>query len=112
MSLSRQPIPPTGGSMRTFVRDTVVALMLSAIAAPVMAQDIHAISGGPERAGFWWGLGLGAAQADIKCPTCSNVDPETIPMLDIHLGATLSPKWTLGLQVTGGQKDGAFGNPA
>jgi hypothetical protein len=94
--------------MRTFVRNAVVALLLSAITAPLMAQDIHAISSGPQRAGFWWGLGLGAAQADVKCPACIDVDPETFPMGDLHLGLTMSPKLTLGLQFTGGQKTNGF----
>lgn len=98
--------------MRTFIRSTLVALLLGAVTAPLMAQDIRAISSGPERAGFWWGLGLGLAQADVKCPSCPNVDPESFPMLDIHLGGTLSPRWTLGVQLTGGKKDGAFTNPS
>jgi len=94
--------------MRTLIRSTLVALLLGAVTAPLMAQDIRAISSGPSRAGFWWGLGLAAAQADAKCDGCPNFDPETFPMLDIRLGATLSPSVLLGLQITGGQKSEAF----
>lgn len=97
--------------MHKVMRSSLVALLLGVAAAPLAAQDIRPYSAGPERAGFWWGIGLGAAKADYKCPTCTNVDPDNFPMLDIHLGGTLSPKWTLGFELTGGQKDGAFGNP-
>jgi hypothetical protein len=102
-------IPPTGGSMRNSVRNAVVALLLSAIAVPLMAQDIHPMSSGPQRAGFWWGFGLGAGQADVKCEGCTDVDPETFPMLHVSLGGTLSQSLTLGVQFGGGQKSGAFG---
>lgn len=95
--------------MRTFIRSTFVALLLGAVTVPLVAQDIRAISSGPERAGFWWGLGLGGGQADVKCDICPNVDPETFPMLHFTLGATLSPSLTLGVQFGGGQKSGAFG---
>jgi hypothetical protein len=100
--------------MRSFVRNTVVALLLSAIAAPLMAQDIHPMSSGPERAGFWWGFGLGGAQAKLQCPDCSgpDPDPESFPMGDIHIGMTASPKLTIGLQFSGGSKsDGFFQSP-
>jgi hypothetical protein len=96
--------------MRPFVRNTVVALLLTAVAAPLAAQDIRPMSSGPQRAGFWWGIGLGSAQADVKCPGCIDVDPENFPMGDLHLGVTLSPKLTLGLQATGGQKTNGFLN--
>lgn len=93
--------------MRALIRSTLVVL-LSAAAAPLGAQDIRAISSGPERAGFWWGIGFGAARADAKCEGCPDFDPETFPLLDIRLGATLSPSVTLGVQLTGGQKSEAF----
>lgn len=98
--------------MHTFIRSTLVALLLGAVTAPLMAQDIRAISSGPERAGFWWGLGLGGGKADVKCDICTNVDPETFPMLHVTLGATLSRSLTLGFQFGGGQKSGAFGSPS
>ena len=96
--------------MRMFIRSTLVALLLGAVTAPLMAQDIRAISSGPQRAGFWWGLGLGGGRADVKCDGCPNVDPETFPMLHVSLGGTLSPSLTLGVQFGGGQKSGAFQN--
>ena len=96
--------------MRTLIRSTLVALLLGAVTAPLVAQDIRAISSGAERSGFWWGLGLGAAQADVTCDGCPNVDPETFGMLHISLGATLSKSVTLGVQFGGGQKSGAFGS--
>ncbi len=94
--------------MRLFVRSSLVALLVGAVAAPLAAQDIRAISSGPERSGFWWGLGLGGGRADVKCDICPDVDPETFPMLHVTLGATLSRSLTLGFQFGGGQKSGAF----
>ena len=92
--------------MRSMARVLSFALLAAVIAAPLAAQDIRRISDSP-RSGFWWGLGVGSAHAKLECPSC-NVDPDNFPMADLHLGATLSSKVTLGLQFTGGQKDGAF----
>jgi hypothetical protein len=46
----------------------------------------------------------------VKCNACGTIDPETMGMLDLHLGATLSDHVTLGVQLAGGSKKGAFGN--
>jgi hypothetical protein len=96
--------------MRTFVRNAAVALLLSAIAAPLMAQDIRPMSSGPQRDGFWWGVGLGAAQGTLDCDNtaCDNFDKYTFPMGDIHIGFTPSPSLALGLEFTGGQKSDGF----
>lgn len=96
--------------MRTLVRAILLALLATAAAASLAAQDIRPLAS-TTRTGFWWGIGLGAARADVACNGCVNVDPETFPMLDIRLGGTLSRKVTLGVQVTGGSKKGAFGDP-
>ncbi|HET7041643.1 MAG TPA: hypothetical protein VFI13_06480, partial [Gemmatimonadales bacterium] len=58
------------------------------------------------------GLGLGVASAKVSCTACGSVDRETFPMFDVRLGGTLSRSVTLGVQVAGGAKDGAFGDPS
>lgn len=94
--------------MRSLVRVTLLALLAATLTAPLAAQDIRQISHSP-RSGFWWGLGVGSTRAKIDCATCTS-DTDNFPTADLHLGATLSSKLTLGLQITGGQKDGAFSN--
>ena len=98
--------------MDLFVRSSLVALLVGTVAAPLAAQDIRPLSSGPERSGFWWGIGLGAAKVKIKCSGCISFNTETFPMLDLHLGGTLSPHVTLGAQLSGGRKRGAFFSPS
>lgn len=95
--------------MRKFVRSVLCLLLVGAVAAPLRAQDIRPL-GRSTRAGFWWGVGLGAASAKVKCNSCGSIDNETMGMLDLHLGGTLSDHVTLGVQLTGASKKGAFGN--
>lgn len=95
--------------MRNSVRAILFTLLVAGAVAPLHAQDIREIRHG-SRAGFWWGIGLGAASAKVKCNTCGKIDNETMPMLDLHLGGTLSDHVTLGVQLTGASKKGAFGN--
>lgn len=94
--------------MRVPVRPTLF-LFLLAMASPLRAQDIRPL-GGSARHGFWWGVGLGAASATVKCNSCGTIDAETMGMLDLHAGATLSDHVTLGVQLAGGSKKGGFGN--
>ncbi|MEP6745820.1 MAG: hypothetical protein ABJB33_10030 [Gemmatimonadota bacterium] len=94
--------------MHSSVRSALVVLLLGAVAAPLAAQDIRPISRGPERAGFWWGFGLGAASTKVECDGCVTIDKETFPTLDLRFGGTLSPRLRLGVEVTGGAKKDAF----
>lgn len=95
--------------MRTAVRSILFLLLVGAAAAPLAAQDIRPLHSS-SRSGFWWGLGLGAARTKLECSGCTNPDPETFPMGDIHLGFTASPKLTFGFQFTGGSKKNGFYN--
>lgn len=98
--------------MRNLVRATLVmlfTLFVAGAAAPLTAQDIRPL-GSASRQGFWWGLGLGIANAKLDCDQsgCSSLKKYNFGMGDIHVGFTPSPKLALGLQITGGQRDSAF----
>jgi hypothetical protein len=99
--------------MRTFVRRTLAVLLLGLVALPLAAQDIQPAAGASARDGFWWGLGLGVASATGDCDGCpGSLETGTFPMLDLHLGTALSPKFALGLQLTGGMaSDAIFASP-
>lgn len=98
--------------MRNVVRSALVALLIGTLTVPLAAQDIRPLSSGPERSGFWWGIGLGAASVKADCDGCASVDNQTFPMLDIRLGGTLSQSLRIGVEVTGGaKKDAFFQNP-
>lgn len=58
--------------MPTFVRSLLVTLLIGALATPATAQEIRRISNGPERHGFFLGLGGGAGSARIECDLCSD----------------------------------------
>ena len=89
---------------------SLLLLLVLAGAAPLAAQEIRPLDR-PIREGFWWGLGLGVANAKVSCDSCPSVDPELFPMFDVRLGGTVSPHVTVGAQVAGGRKSGAFGDP-
>ena len=95
--------------MRNLVRATLFLLFAAAFAAPLSAQDIRPL-GGAARQGFWWGIGLGAAQGNLDCDNsaCDSFKKYTFPMGDFHLGFTPSPKLALGFEFTGGQISNGF----
>lgn len=96
--------------MRTLHRLALATLAIVAIAGRLAAQEIRPLTPG-ERAGFWWGLGLGAALTDVTCDGCPETDLEAFPMFDIRLGGTLSRSLTFGVQAAGGRRSGVFGDP-
>lgn len=96
--------------MSRLSRIALSALLAVAAAAPLAAQEIKPLPSSG-RAGFWWGLGLGAALTDVTCDGCPSLDPESFPMFDVRLGGTLSRSTTFGIQVAGGRRSGVFGDP-
>ena len=96
--------------MLRLIRTTLMMVLVATPVSPLSAQEIHPLhpSG---RAGFWWGLGFGAALTDVTCDGCPSLDPEIFPMLDIRLGGTLGRSATFGVQVAGGRRSGVFGDP-
>ena len=60
--------------MQLLVRTSLVALLVGAVAAPLVAQDIRPLSTGPERTGFWWGFGVGGGSAKLDCTGCGDSD--------------------------------------
>lgn len=94
--------------MRSLTALAVLALL--GLGGPLAAQEIRPLDR-PTRAGFWWGIGFGAANAKVSCDGCPTVDPELFPMIDVRLGGTVNRNVTVGGQIAGGQKSGAFGDP-
>ena len=96
--------------MRALNSFALLALLAIGGVRPLAGQEIRPLDR-PTRAGFWWGLGLGTANAKVTCDGCPSVDPELFPMVDVRLGGTVSRNVTLGAQIAGGKKSGAFGDP-
>lgn len=96
--------------MRSLIRIMLTTLLLAVAGMPLAAQEIRPLDH-PTRSGFWWGLGLGTANAKVTCDGCPSVDPELFPMVDVRLGGTVSRNVTLGAEIAGGKKSGAFGDP-
>lgn len=80
--------------MRNVVRSALVVLLLGAPTAPLAAQDIGPMSSGPERSGFFFGLGFGGGSARLDCNICDN-EPDNGGAGWLTVGGTISPKLRL-----------------
>lgn len=95
--------------MHRFTRVMLFALTVTAL--PLAAQEIRPIQRGPERSGFWWGVGAGLGRAEIDCSYCT-ADAEGYPMLQLSGGVALSKGFAVGVQAAGGAKHDAYNGPS
>lgn len=79
--------------MQRLVRGILVTLLLGAT-APLAAQEIRPLSRGPERQGFFLGLGGGAGSSRVECDLCSD-DTERGGAGWFTIGGTVSQRLRL-----------------
>lgn len=92
--------------MHPSLRGLVAVLWVTAL--PLAAQEARPFTDGPQRTGLWFSIGVGTSRAGIDCPWCAGMNDQDYGMLDLRFGTTLSPKWRLGVEASGGRKSGSF----